>query len=233
MVIPLIKLENIWKIYQLKRRELVILKSIDLEIARGSFTVILGPSGSGKSTLLNVIGCLDVSTKGKVYLEGKDLSQLSESELARVRGKKIGFIFQQFNLLPHLNSLENVSLPMIFQGTSEKKRRERAESILSSLGLKERIYHKPAELSGGEQQRVAIARALANDPEIIVADEPTGNLDSVTGKKIIDILVNLNQKQNKTLIMVTHDNYVASFSKEVIRIKDGEIVEKSKNGMNL
>jgi len=233
VVIPLIKLENIWKIYQLKRRELVILKSIDLEIARGSFTVILGPSGSGKSTLLNVIGCLDVSTKGKVYLEGKDLSQLSESELARVRGKKIGFIFQQFNLLPHLNSLENVSLPMIFQGTSEKKRRERAESILSSLGLKERIYHKPAELSGGEQQRVAIARALANDPEIIVADEPTGNLDSVTGKKIIDILVNLNQKQNKTLIMVTHDNYVASFSKEVIRIKDGEIVEKSKNGMNL
>ena len=233
MVIPLIKLENIWKIYQLKRRELVILKSIDLEIARGSFTVILGPSGSGKSTLLNVIGCLDVSTKGKVYLEGKDLSQLSESELARVRGKKIGFIFQQFNLLPHLNSLENVSLPMIFQGTSEKKRRERAESILSSLGLKERINHKPAELSGGEQQRVAIARALANDPEIIVADEPTGNLDSVTGKKIIDILVNLNQKQNKTLIMVTHDNYVASFSKEVIRIKDGEIVEKSKNGMNL
>jgi len=233
VVIPLIKLENIWKIYQLKRRELVILKSIDLEIARGSFTVILGPSGSGKSTLLNVIGCLDVSTKGKVYLEGKDLSQLSESELARVRGKKIGFIFQQFNLLPHLNSLENVSLPMIFQGTSEKKRRERAESILSSLGLKERINHKPAELSGGEQQRVAIARALANDPEIIVADEPTGNLDSVTGKKIIDILVNLNQKQNKTLIMVTHDNYVASFSKEVIRIKDGEIVEKSKNGMNL
>ncbi len=233
MVIPLIKLENIWKIYQLKRRELVILKSIDLEIARGSFTVILGPSGSGKSTLLNVVGCLDVPTRGKVYLEGKDLSQLSESELARVRGKKIGFIFQQFNLLPHLNSLENVSLPMIFQGTSEKKRRERAESILSSLGLKERINHKPAELSGGEQQRVAIARALANDPEIIVADEPTGNLDSVTGKKIIDILVNLNQKQNKTLIMVTHDNYVASFSKEVVRIKDGEIVEKSQNGMNL
>jgi len=233
VVIPLIKLENIWKIYQLKRRELVILKSMDLEIARGSFTVILGPSGSGKSTLLNVVGCLDVPTRGKVYLEGKDLSQLSESELARVRGKKIGFIFQQFNLLPHLNSLENVSLPMIFQGTSEKKRRERAESILSSLGLKERINHKPAELSGGEQQRVAIARALANDPEIIVADEPTGNLDSVTGKKIIDILVNLNQKQNKTLIMVTHDNYVASFSKEVIRIKDGEIVEKSKNGMNL
>ena len=233
MVIPLIKLENIWKIYQLKRRELVILKSIDLEIARGSFTVILGPSGSGKSTLLNVVGCLDVPTRGKVYLEGKDLSQLSESELARVRGKKIGFIFQQFNLLPHLNSLENVSLPMIFQGTSEKKRQERAESLLSSLGLEERIHHKPAELSGGEQQRVAIARALANDPEIIVADEPTGNLDSVTGKKIIDILVNLNQKQNKTLIMVTHDNYVASFSKEVVRIKDGEIVEKSQNGMNL
>ena len=188
MAEPLIKLENIWKIYQLGKVNLEILRGIDLEIAPGNFVVLLGPSGSGKSTLLNIIGLLDVPTKGKVLLEGQDTSLLSEDELAHIRGKKIGFIFQQFNLLPNLNALENVMIPMLFQGAPEKERRERSEFLLSSVGLKERMSHRPFELSGGEQQRIAIARSFANNPDVIVADEPTGNLDSTTGQKIMEIL---------------------------------------------
>src|SRR4030042_2136823 len=176
----LIKLENVWKIYQLGKLELAILKNITLDISRGDFVVILGPSGSGKSTLLNLLGCLDLPTKGQVFLAGRDIAKMSENELAQIRGKKIGFIFQQFNLLPNLTALENVMIPMIFQGKSESERQKRAKFLLSSLGLGERILHRPSELSGGEQQRIAIARALSNDPEIVVADEPTGNLDSST-----------------------------------------------------
>ena len=220
----LIKLENVWKIYQLGKINLAVLKKINLEIVQNSFVVILGPSGSGKSTLLHLIGCLDLPTKGKIFFEGRDISLFSEDELAEIRGKKIGFVFQQFNLLPHLTALENVIIPMIFQGKSEKERKTKAEFLLESLGLKERISHRPAELSGGEQQRIAIARALANDPEIIVADEPTGNLDSTTGKKIMEILIDLHKKEKKTIVVVTHDSTIANYTNEVINIKDGEII---------
>jgi putative ABC transport system ATP-binding protein len=219
----IIKLENVWKIYGIGKTELATLKGVNLEIFPGSFVVILGPSGSGKSTMLNMLGCLDLPTKGVVYLTGKDISKMSEDELAQIRGKKIGFVFQQFNLLHNLSALENVVLPMIFQGKSEKERKDKAEDILVSLGLGERIHHRPSEMSGGEQQRIAIARALANDPEILVADEPTGNLDSVTGKMIMEILVNLNKKENKTIIVVTHDSTVADYSTQLVRIKDGQI----------
>lgn len=220
----LIKLENVWKVYQLGKVTLEVLKGISLEITPGSFVVLLGPSGSGKSTLLYIIGLLDVPTKGKVFLEGQDASRLSEDELAQLRGKKIGFIFQQFNLLPNLNALENVTIPMLFQGMPEKERRERAESLLESVGLKERIIHRPYEMSGGEQQRIAIARSLANNPEIIVADEPTGNLDSATGKKVMEILKDLHQKEKKTIIVVTHDPRIADYAEDIINIEDGEIV---------
>jgi len=221
---PLIKLENVWKIYQLGKIELAVLKDVSLEIAPGAFVVILGPSGSGKSTLLHLIGCLDLSTKGKIILGGRDISEMSEDELAQVRGQKIGFIFQQFNLLQNLNALENVIIPMIFQNKLEEERQKRARFLLDSLGLKERILHRPAELSGGEQQRIAIARSLSNNPDIIVADEPTGNLDSTTGKKIMEILIDLHKKEQKTIVVVTHDPAIASYSNQVVHIKDGEIV---------
>ena len=221
---PLISLENVWKIYQLGKVELTVLKGISLEIAPGSFVSILGPSGSGKSTLLNMVGILDVPTKGKVFLSGEDTSQLSEDDLAKIRGQKIGFIFQQFNLLPNLNALENVTIPMLFQGVPQKERKERAEFLLDSVGLRERILHRPAELSGGEQQRIAIARSLANNPEVVIADEPTGNLDSTTGEKIMEILINLHKKERKTIIVVTHDPHIADYSEKIINIKDGNIV---------
>ena len=221
---PVIKLEDVWKIYQLGKMELPILKGISLDIAPADFVVILGPSGSGKSTMLNMVGCLDLPTRGKVFLDGQDISKMSEDQLAQVRGKKIGFVFQQFNLLPNLNALENVMMPMIFQGRSEKERIERAKSLLASLGLEDRMDHRPMELSGGEQQRIAIVRALANDPEILVADEPTGNLDSTTGKKIMEILIDLHQNEKKTIIVVTHDPTIANYSSHVVRIKDGQLV---------
>ncbi len=225
MAEPIIKLENIWKVYQLGKVELTVLRDIDLEIYPGTFISIMGSSGSGKSTLLHIVGCLDISTKGKVYLAGKDVSGLPEDELAQIRGKKIGFIFQQFNLFYNLNALENVQLPMVFQGVLEEKREERAKELLLSVNLGDRIYHRPSELSGGEQQRIAIARALANDPEIIVADEPTGNLDSSTGKMIMDILIKLHQKEKKTIIVVTHDPNIANYSEQIINIQDGQIIK--------
>jgi len=224
MVEPLIKLENVWKIYQLGKVELTVLKEMNLEINRGSFVSIIGPSGSGKSTLLNIIGCLDIPTKGKIFLDGQDIQKLSEDELAKIRGKKIGFVFQQFNLLPNLTAIENVVLPMVFQKIPEEKRFGRAKKLLEMVGLGERIFHKPAELSGGEQQRVAIARALANNPEMLITDEPTGNLDSKSGEMIMEILKELYQKGERTIIVVTHDLQIASFSKEIVHIKDGQIV---------
>ena len=227
MTEEIIKLENIWKTYSLGEVELTVLKGVDLVINKGSFVAIMGPSGSGKSTLLHMVGALDIPSKGKIYIDGEDISFLSEDELAQIRGKKIGFVFQQFNLLHNLTALENVMLPMVFQGIPEKQRTERAKELLSSLGLGERIYHRPTELSGGERQRIAIARALANDPEVIVADEPTGNLDSTTGKKIMDILIELHKKDKKTIIVVTHDPNIASYTEETINIMDGEVV---KNG---
>ena len=218
----IIELQNVWKTYLLGEIKLEVLKGINLKIAKKDFALILGPSGSGKSTLLNMVSCLDVPSKGKIILEGKDVSNFSEDQLAAVRGKKIGFVFQQFNLLTHLTALENVILPTIFQGTDREKREKRAKELLSSVGLEKRIHHRPAELSGGERQRVAIARSLVNSPEIIVADEPTGNVDSKTGKIIMDILTNLN-KEGRTIIVVTHDTDLQKFSNRVIKIKDGEI----------
>lgn len=224
MPASVIKLENVWKVYQLGKVELPVLRGISLEITPGVFVVILGPSGSGKSTLLNMIGCLDLPTKGSVFLAGRDISKMSEDELAQVRGEKIGFIFQQFNLLPNLSALENVMMPMIFQGKPEPEREKRAKYLLNSLELGDRISHRPAELSGGEQQRIAIARSLINNPEIIVADEPTGNLDSTTGRKIMEILIDLHKNKGKTIIVVTHDPTIANYSNQIIRIKDGQLV---------
>lgn len=224
MLQSIIKLENAWKIYQLDKVELIALKGANLEIASGSFISIMGPSGSGKSTILNMIGALDSPTKGKVYLKGKDISLLSEDELSLLRGKTIGFVFQEFNILPNLTALENVTLPMIFQNTTIKEREKRAKELLISVGLENRIFHQPAQLSAGERQRVAIARAFANNPEMVIADEPTGNLDSVTGKKIMEILTNFHQKQSKTIVVVTHDQDIANFSEKIINIKDGQIV---------
>jgi len=223
----IIKLEDIWKTYLLGEVKLTVLKGVSLSVRKGSFTAIMGPSGSGKSTLLHMVGALDTPSKGNIYIAGEDVSRLSEDELARIRGRKIGFVFQQFNLLSNLTALENVMLPMIFQGVPEKKRKERAKELLDSLGLEKRINHKPSELSGGERQRIAIARALSNDPEIIVADEPTGNLDSTTGKKIMEVFIDLHKKEKKTIIVVTHDPNIASYTEETINIRDGEIV---KNG---
>jgi len=221
---PIIKLENVWKIYQLGKVELIALKGIDLEIIPGAFVTIMGASGSGKSTLLNIIGCLDVPTRGKAFLKGQNVSLLSEDNLAQIRGRTIGFVFQEFNLLPNLNALENVVLPMIFQRIPEEKREKKAKEILVSVGLKERVLHHPAELSAGERQRVAIARAFANSPELVIADEPTGNLDSGTGKKIMEILTNFHKNEKKTIIVVTHDPNIANYSEEIVNIKDGQII---------
>ena len=220
----LIKLENVWKIYQLGKVELPALRGIDLEITPGAFVTIMGPSGSGKSTLLNMIGCLDFPTKGKVFLGGKDISRLSQDKLAEIRGKKIGFVFQQFNLLPNLNALENVMLPMVFQKVPQEVRVEKAKVLLISVGLEKTIFHQPSELSIGERQRVAIARALANNPAIIIADEPTGNLDSTTGQKIMEIITKLHKTEGKTVVVVTHDPRIAGYGGEIINIKDGKII---------
>jgi len=219
----IIKLENTWKTYQLGKVKLIALKQVNLDIYPGDFVTIMGASGSGKSTLLNIIGCLDSPTQGKVILKGRDTSLLSEDELSQLRGKTIGFIFQEFNLLPNLDALENVMMPMIFQGTPIEQRKKRAHDLLVSVGLEERIYHQPAELSGGERQRVAIARAFANDPELVIADEPTGNLDSTTGRKVMEILTDFHKKQGKTIIVVTHDPHIANYSEKIVDIKDGEI----------
>ena len=204
------------------------LRAVSLDIRQGEFVAIMGPSGSGKSTMVNMVGCLDIPTKGKIYLDGKDISSLSESDLAMVRGKKIGFIFQQFNLIPTLSAIENVALPMIFQAVPRETRLSRAKELLTLVDLGDRMNHKPAELSGGQQQRVAIARSLANDPDVILADEPTGNLDTKTGDTVIEFLKQLNKKEKKTVVMVTHDPHLAKIAQRIILIKDGQIVAPSK-----
>ena len=228
MTRAIIKLENIWKTYYLDKVELSALQGVNLEIDPGAFVSIMGPSGSGKSTLLNMIGCLDIPTKGRALLKNRDISLLSENELSYLRGKTIGFVFQEFNILPNLTALENVVLPMIFQSVPPEKRTKRAKDILASLGLGKRISHRAMELSGGERQRVAIARAFANDPEMVIADEPTGNLDSASGKKIMEILTDFHQKQGKTVVVVTHDPNIANYSEQIINIRDGQIVVDGK-----
>lgn len=222
---PLIRLKNVWKVYKLGDVKVEALRGLSLTIKKGEFVAIMGASGSGKSTAMNMVGCLDIPSKGKVYLEGKDISKLSESVLSQIRGRKIGFVFQQFNLISSLSALENVILPMMFQNVPAEERIKRAKRILESVGLGKRINHRPPELAGGEQQRVAIARSLANDPEIILADEPTGNLDSKTGKMIMKILVDLHVEHTKTIVVVTHDPYIAKYAKRRLNLKDGKILK--------
>ncbi len=224
----IIKLENVWKIYKMGEVEVPALRGLNLKIKRGEFVAVQGASGSGKSTALNSIGCLDVPTKGKIYLENRDISKLPESELAQIRGKKIGFIFQQFNLINTLSALENVTLPMIFQNISNEERVKKAKELLDMVELGDRIDHKPTELSGGQQQRVAIARSLANSPEVILADEPTGNLDSKTGETVINFLEKLHKEKKTTVIMVTHDAGLAQHADRIEYLKDGVIVKSKK-----
>lgn len=225
----IIKLENVWKIYQMGTVKVNALRGINLEIKDGEFVAIQGPSGSGKSTMVNSIGCLDVPTKGRIFLDNHDISHLSESELAQIRGRRIGFVFQQFNLINTLSALENVMLPMTFQNIEREKRIAKAQKLLEQVELGERIHHKPSELSGGQQQRVAIARALANDPEVILADEPTGNLDTKTGMIVMDFLKMMHKEEGKTIIMVTHDDYLARAAERIEFLKDGQIVKTSRD----
>ena len=217
------EVKDVKKIYnQGKPNELIVLKDIDLKIKKGEMVAVFGPSGSGKSTLLHIIGCLDRPTSGKVYVEGKDVSGLSEDELALIRREKIGFVFQQFNLISALTALENVELPMRVFGINKEKSRKKAIELLKSVELGERLNHFPRQLSGGEMQRVAIARALANEPDVILADEPTGNLDSKTGKEIVNLMIKLN-KDGYTFVIVTHDVTIAKHATRKINIKDGKI----------
>jgi putative ABC transport system ATP-binding protein len=218
----IIHLENINKSYYLGKQELQVLKGINIDIFKNEYVALMGPSGSGKSTLMNILGCLDSPTGGKYILNGKDVSGMPDNDLAEVRNKEIGFVFQQFNLLPRLTAIENVALPLIYSGIEKKERLERAMEVLTKVRLEDRSHHKPNELSGGQCQRVAIARALINNPSIILADEPTGNLDSKTSYEIMDILTKIHTDGN-TVILVTHEEDIARYARRVIRLKDGII----------
>lgn len=221
----LLKLINVSKVYQMGETEIRALDNVSLSIKKGEFIAIQGPSGSGKSTLMHIIGCLDTPTTGKVILEGKDVSKLNEAELAKIRNKKIGFVFQTFNLLRRTSVLNNVCLPLIYTALNNPRQEmNKAKKLLKLVGLGQRAHHLPSQISGGEQQRVAIARALVNHPSLVLADEPTGNLDSKTGEEIMKLLVKLNKKDH-TIVVVTHDPQVAKFSQRIIKIKDGRIVQ--------
>lgn len=222
----IIRLVDVWKTYKMGDVEVNALRGLNLDVREGEFLAIQGPSGSGKSTAMNLIGCLDIPSKGTIYLDGHDISKLKESDLAQIRGRKIGFIFQQFNLINTLSAIENVMLPMIFQGIPEAERKKRAEELLAKVDLDERMDHKPKELSGGQQQRVAIARALSVNPDVILADEPTGNLDSKTGGSVMDFLKKLNKEDGKTIVMVTHDDHLAKEAQRVEFLKDGQVITK-------
>lgn len=219
----LLTLDNICKKYNQGELAVMAIKNISLTIEKGEFVSIMGTSGSGKSTMMNILGCLDRPTEGHYFIEGEDVAQFNESRLADIRNKKIGFVFQSFNLLPKLSSVENVELPMVYAGVGRKQRRERAIEALTKVGLEKRIYHKPNELSGGQRQRVAIARALVNDPSILMADEPTGNLDTKSTYEVMGIFQQLND-EGVTVVMVTHEPDVAQFTKRIVVFKDGDII---------
>lgn len=220
----LIDLHNVKKIYKMGEVEVRALNGIHLHVNKGDFISVIGPSGSGKSTMMSMIGCLDRPTEGQLYLDGHDISKMSESHLAQIRGRKIGFIFQKFNLIPSLSAIENVTLPTIFQGYDEDESAQIGRQKLALVGLEKRMNHRPMELSGGEQQRVAIARALMMEPEVILGDEPTGNLDSKTGTEILNLLKRLHKEQGTTLIIVTHDSSISEQAERIIKLKDGKII---------
>jgi len=218
-----IRLENVHKTYDLGEIQVHALRGVSLEIHRGEFVAVMGASGSGKSTLMNILGCLDKPTKGRYYLDGADVSGLTKRELAKVRSHKIGFVFQQFNLLARTSALENVELPTVYAGVAVREREKRAQAALNRVGLADRSLHFPSQLSGGQQQRVAIARALVNDPSILLADEPTGNLDSRTSVEIMDIFQNLNDKHGLTVVIVTHESEIAQYAKRALEFRDGRM----------
>lgn len=226
---PLIKLENIKKSYPLGDGFLEILKGISLTIEQGEFVAIMGPSGSGKSTLMNILGCLDKPSGGKYWLEDEEVESLSSDALATIRNKKIGFVFQGFNLLSRTSALENVELPMVYAGIDDKTRRKKAIKALQAVGLSERMHHQPNQLSGGQQQRVAIARALVTEAPIIFADEPTGNLDTKTSVEVMELFTKFNKELNRTIILVTHEEDIAQYADRIIKVVDGEIRSDERN----
>ncbi|MCK4264023.1 MAG: ABC transporter ATP-binding protein [Candidatus Aminicenantes bacterium] len=225
----MISTENLWKIYQLGNQQVNALCGVTFTVARNDFLAIMGPSGSGKSTIMNLIGCLDTPTKGKYYLSGKLVSELSENELAYIRNREIGFVFQVFNLLPRATTFHNVELPLIYKGARKKEREEKTRKALEMVEMDHRMDHRPSELSGGERQRVAIARALVNEPSILLADEPTGNLDSKTGGEILNLFHKLHSQGN-TIIIVTHDRDIARMAQRIIFVKDGKIEREERKG---
>lgn len=223
---PFIKLRDIFKIYQMGGEDVVALKDINLDLRRGDYAAIMGPSGSGKSTLMNIIGCLDVPTSGSYHLNGQEVAAATEDELAAIRNREIGFVFQTFNLLPRATAAKNVELPLIYAGLPPEERRQRAAEVLEAVGLAKRGHHKPNEMSGGERQRVAIARALVNRPSIVLADEPTGNLDTKIGDEILAVFQHIND-EGKTVIVVTHDPDVAAKAQRTIVLRDGRMVDRA------
>ncbi len=224
-----IRAENLWKVYKLEKQEVIALQGVSFTVQSNEFLAIMGPSGSGKSTLMNLIGCLDTPTEGNYYLQGKLVSAMSENELAHIRNREIGFVFQVFNLLPRATAFRNVELPLIYKGTNKREREERVKKALNMVEMAPRMNHRPPELSGGERQRVAIARALVNEPSILLADEPTGNLDSKTGSELINLFRRLHAQGN-TIIIVTHDRDIAGQTQRIIYLKDGMIEREERKG---
>ncbi|MBU0979631.1 MAG: ABC transporter ATP-binding protein [Nanoarchaeota archaeon] len=221
----LLHLQDVWKVYQMGEVEVPALRGITVEIRKGDFVAIIGASGSGKSTMMNLIGCLDLPSKGSIFLKDRDITKMSESDLATLRGRTVGFIFQQYNLIPSITAFDNILLPMEFLEYDDKTAHARATKIMKMVGLEDKGHHLPTQLSGGQQQRVSIGRSLAADPEIILADEPTGNLDSTTGKSIMEMFRKLWKEEGKTIIMVTHDLKLARYAHTVIELKDGQIIK--------
>jgi len=220
---PLIEVEEVRKVYRMDGVEFEALKGVSFTVDKGEFVIIMGPSGSGKSTIMHILGALDVPTSGRYVLDGKEIANMTRDELAHVRNRNIGFVFQGFNLLPRMNAMENVELPMLYAGVPPKERKAKANQALELVGLLEWAYHRPNQMSGGQQQRVAIARALVNDAPLLLADEPTGSLDSKTGAQVMEMLQNLNETRGITVVLVTHDSNIAKYGKRIIRVLDGLI----------